>query len=255
MNSQETEVTAYRDEAAFRRDYPLVWFLTLVGPFALTAGVLFVLYQLAGMNAVWRLVSTAFATFFFFGKFVILGGSEGDLLEVREFYTAEQLVVLVLYMDVMTASVLAFHLGFLFRFPMLGGKLKALVEDGQFILQSNPWMKRATFAGLVTFVMFPLAATGSVGGSIFGRLLGMSRLGTFTAIAIGNAAGCSLMYFGSELITRHLDRDNPLLMIGGVAVIAVILWMLNHRYRQFKARHAMDFSADKPEPSAETGQM
>ena len=55
-----------------------------------------------------------------------------------DFYTSEQLVVLVLYMDVMTASVLAFHPGFLFRFPMLGGKLKALVEDSQFILQSNP---------------------------------------------------------------------------------------------------------------------
>ena len=48
MNSQETEVTAYRDEAAFRHDYPLVWFLTLVGPFALTAGVVFVLFELGG---------------------------------------------------------------------------------------------------------------------------------------------------------------------------------------------------------------
>jgi len=63
------------------------------------------------------------------------------------------------------------------------------------------------------------------------------------------------MYFGSELITRHLDRDNPLLMIGGVAVIAVILWMLNRRYRQFKSRHAADSSHDQPEPSTEIGTM
>ena len=236
MNSQETEETAVRDETAFHRDYPLVWFLTLVGPFALTAVALFVIYELAGMNAVWRLVSTAFATFFFFGKFVILGGSEGELLEVREFYTAEQLVVLVLYMDVMTACVLTSHLGFLFRLPVLGGKLKTLVDDGQFILQSNRWMKRATFVGLVAFVMFPLAATGSVGGSIVGRLLGMSRLGTFTGIAIGNVLGCALMYFGSEVITRHLDRDNPMLLIGGIAVIAAIIFILNHRYRQLKAQ-------------------
>ena len=236
MNSQETEVTAYRDEAVFRRNYPLVWFLTLVGPFALTGGVLFVMYELAGLNAVWQLVSTALATFFFFGKFVILGGSEGDLLEVREFYTAEQLVVLVLYMDVMTASVLAFHLGFLFRLPVIGGKLKALVDDGQFILQSNRWMKRATFLGLLAFVMFPLAATGSVGGSIFGRLLGMSRLGTFMGIALGNALGCALMYFGSEVITRYVGRDSPWLLVGGITVIVAILLMLNHRYRQLKTR-------------------
>lgn len=236
MNLQETEENAVRDETAFRRDYPLIWFLTLVGPFALTAGVLFVVHELAGMNAVWRLVSTAFATFFFFGKFVILGGSEGDLLEARSFYTAEQLVVLVLYMDVMTVCFLAFHLGFLFRLPVVGGKIKALVDDGQFILQSNRWMRRATFVGLVAFVMFPLAATGSVGGSIFGRLLGMSRHGTFTAIVIGNVLGCGLMYFGSELITRHLDRDNPMLLIGGVAVVATIIYLLNDRYRQLKAR-------------------
>ena len=114
-------------------------------------------------------------------------------------------------------------------------------------------MKRATFFGLVAFVMFPLAATGSVGGSIFGRLLGMSRPGTFTAIAIGNVLGCALMYLGSEMITRHLHRDNPLLMIGGVAVIGIILWMLNRRYRQFKERHAAKFSPDQPQPSAETG--
>ena len=236
MNSQETEVTALKDETAFRKAHPIAWFLTLVGPFLLTGAVLLVVWELAGLNAVWRLVSTAVATFFFFGKFVILGGSEGDLLEVREFYTAEQLVVLVLYMDVMTASVLAFHLGFLFRLPVAGGKLKALVDDGQFILQSNRWMKRATILGLVLFVMFPLAATGSVGGSIFGRLLGMSRMGTFAGITLGNVLGCSLMYFGSELITQHIGRDNPLLLIGGIAVIGLMLWVLNRRFRQLKAR-------------------
>ena len=240
MSSQETEVTAQKDETAFRKDHPIAWFLTLVGPFLLTGAVLFVVWELAGLNAVWRLVSTAVATFFFFGKFVILGGSEGDLLEVREFYTAEQLVVLVLYMDVMTASVLAFHLGLLFRLPVAGGKLKALVDDGQFILQSNRWMKRATMLGLVLFVMFPLAATGSVGGSIFGRLLGLSRLGTFIGIGLGNVLGCAVMYFGSELITHYVGRDNPLLLIGGIAVIMAIVLMLNHRYRQLKARQTAD---------------
>ena len=238
MNSQETEVTALKDEAAFRHDFPVLWLLTLVGPFLLTGGTLFFVWELAGPKAMWRLVSTALATFFFFGKFVILGGVDGDLLEARKFYTAEQLVIIVLYMDVMTACILAFHLGFLFKLPVVGGKLKALVDDGQFILRSNRWMKHATWLGLVTFVMFPLAATGSVGGSIFGRLLGMSRLATFFGIALGNTLGCAVMYFGSELITRHIDRDNPLLLIGGIAVIGAIVLILNHRYHQLKARRA-----------------
>lgn len=236
MNPHETELSAIRDEDDFRRDHPLAWLLTLVGPFVLTGAVLFVVLELEGTRAAWRLASTGVATFFVFGKFVILGGGDSALQEARRFYTAEQLVMLVLYMDVMTACFLTFHLGFLFRLPVIGGKLKELVDDGQFILRSNRWMKRATFLGLVAFVMFPLAATGSVGGSIFGRLLGMSRSGAFTAIVTGNALGCALMYFGSELITRHLDRDNPLLLIGGITFIAVVIFLLNHRYRQLKAR-------------------
>ena len=235
-NTRETPGAAWTDEAAFRRGHPIIWWLTLAGPFVLTGVVLFVVWELAGAIVVWRLVMTAVATFLLFSKFVILGGSDGDLVDARAFFTAEQLFVLVLYMDVMTACVLVFHLGFLFRLPVVGAKLKALVEDGHFILQSNPWMKRATFLGLVGFVMFPLAATGSVGGSIFGRLLGMSRLGTLVGITLGNVLGCSLMYFGSELITRYVGRDNPLLLIGGVAVIGAIVFVLNHRYRQLKAR-------------------
>lgn len=233
------DVVARVDEAAFRRDYPVIWWLTLAGPFVLTGAVLFLVLELAGPNVAWRLVSTALATFFLFGKFVILGGSEGELLDAAGFFTAEQLFLLVLYMDVMTGCVLVFHLGFLFRLPIVGGKLNDLVQDGHFILQSNRWMKRATFLGLVSFVMFPLAATGSVGGSIFGRLLGLGRFTTLFGIIVGNLLGCGLMYFGSELITRYVGRDNPLLMVGGIVFVVGILFLLNYRYRQLRSRRPM----------------
>ena len=44
------------------------------------------------------------------------------------------------------------------------------------------------------------------------------------------------MYFGSELITRYVGRDNPLLMVGGITVVAAILYLLNYRYRQLIER-------------------
>ena len=59
---------------------------------------------------------------------------------------------------------------------------------------------------------------------------------TFVAIVIGNVLGCALMYFGSELITRCVDRDNPMLLVGGIAVIGTMILQLNHRYRHLKAR-------------------
>ncbi len=226
-----------QDEVTFRRRYPVVWWVTLLGPFVLTIWTLVVIWEAAGWNMVVRLLTTAAATFFFFGKFVILGGSDGQLAETHAFFTTEQLFTMVLFMDTMTACLLTFHMGFLFRIPFLGERLRALVDDGHFILKTNPWMKRVTFIGVIAFVMFPLAATGSIGGSIFGRLLGMSRLGTFLAICIGNLLGCMLMYFGSNLITRYVDRDNPILLIGGIAVVGGIILLLNYRYRQLKKRH------------------
>lgn len=77
---------------AFRRDHPILWWLTLAGPFVLSAFVLFMVWEVAGVMAFWRLISTALATFSFFGKFVILGGSDGQLLDSHNFFRAEQLI-------------------------------------------------------------------------------------------------------------------------------------------------------------------
>jgi len=225
----------------FRREHPIVWMLTLVGPFAATALLLLGVLLLHGVEYLQRLVATALATFFFFGRFVILGGTEGApvdpaLGEVYAFLTRGELFLMVMWMDLATATLLVFHAGFLFRLPFLGPRLVGLVKDGQFILARQAWMRRATFIGLVAFVMFPLAATGSVGGAIFGRLLGLSRGAAIAAISIGSFLGCGAMYLGAGVINRHLDRDDPWLTISGIAVVALIIVLLNWRYRQMKRR-------------------
>ncbi|MFO7576843.1 MAG: small multi-drug export protein [Pelovirga sp.] len=227
-----------------QRPLGFIWFFTLLAPFALSLGLLFTLYLQHGWAYVKTLLLTAAAVFFFFGRFVILGGAAARgadeamqevVQEAVRFFSPAELALLVFYMDVMVACLLAFHIGFLFRLPFLGDRLRALQEDGRFILASNPWMKRATFAGIVSFVIFPLAATGSVGGSIFGRLLGMSRLGTFLGVVTGSALGCSLMFFGASLINRYLNRDNPWLTVGGIVFVVLAVVWLNRRYRKMKA--------------------
>ncbi len=230
---------------SFRKQYPVVWWLTLLGPFVFSALIVVGVGLLAGWPWAGRLMGTAAATFLFFGRFVILGG-EARSPEMG-FFTPGQLALLVTYMDVMTASLLVCHSGFLFRIPFLGPRMLALVEDGQYILRSNPWMKRLTFVGLVAFVMFPLAATGSVGGSIFGRLLGMSRTNVFIGVCLGSILGNGLMYLGANVINRYLDRNNPWLTIGGVAIVALLIFWLNYRYQRMK-RQALEAlkEADSP---------
>jgi len=219
-------------EVNFRRNSPLTWWATLVGPFVLTAVILAILVIERGWNFVRLLLATAAATFFFFGRFVILGGEDGFTDGESRFLSAELLAVMVFYMDLLTAMLIGFHAGALWKLPFVGRRLQMLVEQGRRLVAANPRVKRTTFLSIVAFVMFPLAATGSVGGSLFGRLLGMSRLQTFLAVLIGSLLGCGVMYYGASLIHRYLDRSNPLVTIGGIACVAVLILVLGNRFRK-----------------------
>lgn len=226
------ESAVWADDTTFRRHYPLLWWLTLAGPLLLTAGILLGVWYGTGWKEVTLLVMTALITFFLLGKFVILGGQVGQMYDARDLYSAEQLYALVLYMDVVTVSLLTFHSGFLFRLPMLGDKLRTLVTNSYLILQANPWMRRATFFGLVVFVMFPLASTGSIGGAIFGKLLGLGRLRTFVGVTLGNALGGGVVYYAGGWVTRHVDHDDPVLLLAAIVIVAGIVYLLNRRYRR-----------------------
>jgi len=239
-------------DALFRREHPVAWWLTLLGPLFLTLLILVIVGAFKGPAFVGRLVTTAVVTFFFFGKVVILGGTNSEVDVIRSFLTTEELVVLVLYLDLVTACVLTFHLGFLFKLPLIGSKLTDLVLDGQFILHSNPWMKRMTFLGLVVFVVLPGPATGSTGASIVGRLLGMSRLGTFVAIVLGSVLGCAAYYLGAEFIQPYISSENRAFVIGGVVVLVVLVLLLNYRYRQLKSRYLTRHPISKAHHETET---
>jgi len=221
-------------EAQFRTSHPWCWRFTLYGPIVLTGLVLAFLVFQTGWEFTSRIVTSAVATVVFFGRFIILSGANGTFQDTNGSLASEHLFALVCYLDVMTALILAFHIGFLFRLPYIGPRVAALVTDGHFILDAQPWMRRATFFGLIAFVGFPLAATGSIGGSIFGRLLGMSRVATFFGIVIGALLGNTVMFAFSDLLGHYLNKDNVYLKIGGFLVIGALIIVLERRYRKLK---------------------
>lgn len=225
-------------EGEFRRKHPILWATTLYGPLVLTVLIVVLLVVFTGWTFTRRIVTSTAIALFLLGRFIILSGTDGSFVDINGSLTSGHLFAIVTYLDVMTALVLAFHIGFLFKLPYIGPRISALVTDGHFILDAQPWMRRATFFGLIAFVGFPLAATGSVGGSIFGRLLGMGRIATFVGILIGTLIGNGSMYFFSDLMGKYVDKDDPILKIGGFALIAVIVIILERRYRKLRDRYA-----------------
>jgi uncharacterized membrane protein len=226
-------------EEQFRAAHPWFWRLTLFGPLLLSGAILGFLLVYTGWEFTSKLITSAVITVLFLGRFIILSGSQGTFQDTDGALASEHLFTLVCYLDVMTALILAFHIGFLFRLPYVGTRIAALVSDGHFILDAQPWMRRATFFGLIAFVGFPLAATGSIGGSIFGRLLGMSRIATFCGIVTGTLLGNSAMFLFSDIMGNYVDKENPYLRYGGLLVIVAIVLVLERRYRMLKKRYTV----------------
>lgn len=214
------------------RQRPIVWAATLFGPIVSVPTLLIAVGLFAGWNVAHRLTLTMLATALFFGRFMILAGDNGTEGDYGTFFTPAQLALLVFFLDMATAILVAFHMSVLFRLPLLGKRLRVLVDEGRTLVRSQRWMKRLTVAGVITFVMFPLASTGSLGGSILGRLLGLSHIGTLAAVTTGSILGCGTMYFGAGLITTWLDRDDPVVQAAGVGLVVALVIFLSMRYRK-----------------------
>jgi uncharacterized membrane protein len=212
----------------YKRYFPL-WLGTLIGPWILTAIVLAVVYLATGPAYWWKLVQAATLSFVFFGRFTIIAGTSLGLPATHLFW-------MVTYQDVMVALFFAFHVGYMYRLPWVGPKIAELSVDSEFILAHQPWMKRLTFLGLLAFIAFPLAATGSVGGAIFGRLLGLSRWAIFWGSTIGAIIGNAGMLFLDKSIEKMFPQlhDDPVMKWGGIPIVLLIIFILERRYRAMK---------------------
>lgn len=252
MNEIESESTGEPKKVAvdFEKplpDPPLVWWAALVGPLLLTVFVLALVYVFQGWDVVVSYLSAAAAAFFIFGRFVILLGSD-EPNESAQFFlkhlNATNLFCMLTWMDVMVAIFVAFHMSVLFKVPYVGEKMEELVADGKFILQQQPWIRRAAFGGLVGFVIFPTSTTGSIGGSIFGRLLGMTRLRIIVAILLGSVLGNGIMLLFADWINAIFPSDNIYMKIIGVLAMIFALFLFERRIKSLKAKYMEQNNAE-----------
>ena len=225
-------------EEGFRKDYPLFWIMTLLGPALLTAAILVFLGLVFGWDYSYNVVVHAFLTFFVFGRFIVLLGMPDAVQQAYEVtMNTGELFALVTFMDTMVALFVTFHMGILFRLPYVGPKIAALVWDGKFIMDAQPWIRRMALLGLVLFVMFPTSTTGSIGGSIFGRLLGLSRFLTVAGVLLGSVMGNALMYSFSEKINQYIDPSNMWIKIAGGVILVGIFVLVEIRYQAVKKKY------------------
>ena len=206
----------------------LVAVCTLTLPIWTCAAILAAAVGWGGTALVRRMVVAAVASFVA-GRLIILGG---DSATHSTGFSPFQLALLVLYLDVMWAVVLTWHAGALFHLPWLGNRLKSAVHEGSLLVRQHRWMRNATFVAVLCFVMLPISSTGSIGGSLLGRLLGLSKRATLTLVLSGSVLGCTVMYVGAEMLQRYIDSSHPAARYGGIAALVIFFCVLSRRYRR-----------------------
>ncbi len=226
-------------ERNFRKQFPVVWIVTLIGPAVLTALILLFIGLTSGWGVAGKFVMASLVTFFVLGRFVILGGQEGQAEGLWEYVALSpvQLFSMVTYMDMMVALFVTFHMGILFRLPWVGEKIAGLASDGKFIMEMQPWLKRLAFVALVAFVIFPTSTTGSIGGSIFGRLLGLGRVRTVLGVITGSLLGNSIMLFFAREINDFVGPNSTWIKLAGIPILVGGIMFIEWKYRQAKNRY------------------
>lgn len=240
---QEESQSAAMDEVltdfTLQKDPPIVWWASLVGPVLATLAALVMVYFVSGWPFVTGFVTAAATAFFVTGRFIILLGAE-QAAEGKTFLkllTPTHLFVMLTWLDMMVAIFVAFHMAVLFRVPWAGEKLKSLVSDGRFVLAKQPWIRRAAFSGLVLFVIFPTSTTGSIGGTIFGRLLGMRRVRVLIAIFTGSILGNGIMLLGANFFNKYFPGDSLVLKVSGVLAIVIALFFFERKIKSLKEKY------------------
>ena len=247
----DAEIAEMDFDKPIETDSALIWWSALVGPFLLTLVALGVIGLTQGWVVAGSYVAAAGTAFFLLGRFVILLGSEtpdANAFAFLKHLDASHLFYMLTWMDVMVAIFVACHMSILFRLPWAGAKMEELVDDAKFILMRQPWINSISFLGLVLFVIFPTSTTGSIGGSIFGRLLGLNRLTTVIAILIGSVLGNGVMLvFARQVKELFPGGDNLWFKIFGVLGMVFALFLFERWVKHQKHKYLLETTqADSP---------
>lgn len=183
-----------------------------------------ILWRDNGSGALAELGGLALTSLLVFGKFIVFAPLHGDST-----LGPWTLALMVWLIDLLIAFALSSGLEQFEHLRVIGRWLRRARERAVEVLRQYPRLERMAFFGVVTFVLLPLAATGAVSGSFAARLLGLSRLGGVTAIAVGSAGtAATFALLATWLGERAEDLlHSPVLsaaMLAGLGLFVVLAY-------------------------------
>jgi uncharacterized membrane protein len=104
------------------------------------------------------------------------------------------------FLDFVGGLFMAWNFPLVLRTPYLGPWIQRFMVVGRTYLARRPWLEKLYFIGLVLFVSLPFEGSGSVVGTIIGRMLGMTKMEVLACIALGGILGSFGIALGADYI-------------------------------------------------------
>ncbi len=189
-------------------------------------GLLFLI--LRDVNNVFWIIAPALVAYFFppFGKESVIPVTVVALKNTLDPVTYVFLVSgSIAFIDIINSYFLMWNFYIVKKIPVLGEWIDDFQTYGARKIEENEWIKRVSFLGVASFVVFPFQGSGGVGASILGRIIGLKKFHAWVAIIIGSLVGCFMLgilsHYMGEAVADAFER-NIWAGIGSLVIIIVV---------------------------------
>jgi len=138
----------------------------------------------------------------------------------------------IAFIDIVVALFLVWNYDLAKKIPLVGRFMVKVENIGRSSSEKYSWVKPLRFIGIVLFVMVPFQGSGSLVGSILGRLIGMKPWNTFLAISIGTVSGCLLIACFADVMKSVFVKNFLLGLL--ILVILIVIVIIVFIYRKTK---------------------
>lgn len=155
------------------------------------------------------------------GRWITASGT----LDVVPFSTPV-LVLIAVFTDTCIAAFIALNADVLRAIPWVGPRLRLLQLRSRKLLDERRVLRGAATVALFIFVVQPFPGTGSMGGTLLARSLGLSLRRTLIVVGLAITTGTLLIAYSAELIAWLIAArpgEHVAWLIVRFAVIAVLL--------------------------------
>ncbi|BBL66848.1 small multi-drug export protein [Methanoculleus chikugoensis] len=142
------------------------------------------------------------------------------------------------FLDFAGGLFMAWNFPLVLRIPYVGPWVSRFTAAGRTFLDRRPWLERLYFVGLIAFVALPFDGSGSIVGSIVGRMLGMTKAEVLACITVGGIIGSFAIALGIDYVV-HLIPPGAGLWVS-LAVLLLIGTALLVTYRSYSRRPEAD---------------